>query len=118
MNYLKKILKKSRKQRIVGGEKVDVKDFPFFVKFYLNGYLCGGSILNEEWILTAAHCVVGLNPENCYAYVMPSSANDTSNRFNFVEIISHENYNSNTLDNDIALVRVDISNRNLLDVEK
>ena len=115
MNYLKKLINKSKnkKQRIVGGNPVNIANFPYYVRFNLGGYLCGGSILNEEWILTAAHCVIGENPANCFAYIMPQNRNDTTEEFNFVEIIVHENYNNYTLDNDIALVRVDITSRNL-----
>ena len=118
MNYLKKLINKSKnkKQRIVGGNKVNIAEFPYYVRFNLGGYLCGGSILNEEWILTAAHCVIGQNPTKCFAYVMPQNSDDTTHRFNFVEIIVHENYNNYTLDNDIALVRVDITNGDLLSI--
>lgn len=38
--------------RIVGGYPINITKTPYQV--YLRG--CGGSIISEEWILTAAHC--------------------------------------------------------------
>ena len=38
--------------KIVGGEIVEIKDFPYIV--WLNG--CGGSLIAADWIVTATHC--------------------------------------------------------------
>lgn len=46
--------------RIVGGYEADIRDFPWQVSIsYKNKHNCGGSILNEYYILTAAHCTNG-----------------------------------------------------------
>ena len=42
---------------IVGGRYSQSYSWPFIVAIYLNGnFICGGSIINELWILSAAHC--------------------------------------------------------------
>lgn len=44
-------------QRIVGGEEANIEDFPYQVSFIVNNsYFCGGFIVSENYILTAAHC--------------------------------------------------------------
>ncbi|XP_011504649.1 PREDICTED: chymotrypsin-2-like [Ceratosolen solmsi marchali] len=46
--------------KIVGGYKVDIVDFPYAVSlryFKQNQHFCGGSIISEWHILTAAHCL-------------------------------------------------------------
>lgn len=46
--------------RVVGGRASQPKAWPFLVAIYKNGvFCCGGVILNEMWILTAAHCLEG-----------------------------------------------------------
>lgn len=44
--------------RVVGGRASEPKAWPFLVAIYKNGlFYCGGVILNELWVLTAAHCL-------------------------------------------------------------
>lgn len=43
--------------RIVGGEETTIEEHPYQVSFIVNNsYFCGGFILSEHYILTAAHC--------------------------------------------------------------
>lgn len=47
--------------RIVGGEEVEnISEYPYQLSLrYFGRHRCGGSILNENWALTAAHCLDG-----------------------------------------------------------
>ncbi|XP_045136079.1 serine protease 30-like [Portunus trituberculatus] len=104
--------------RIVGGEEVDPpNNYPWHVgiKFLGNSnYWCGGSIINDQYVLTAAHCVdditsieglvVGVADHN-----MASTDEDIPDVTRLVavqEIIVHPDYNSATIDSDIALLRL------------
>lgn len=44
------------KFRIAGGEPAAIKDFPYQVALRLGDAICGGAILNNRYILSAAHC--------------------------------------------------------------
>lgn len=46
--------------RIVGGEEAEPGQFPYqvaLVGYGMNWPYCGGTLLNEEWVVTIAHCV-------------------------------------------------------------
>merc|ERR1711971_1185434 len=47
--------------RIVGGDDADVQEYPWQVGIEINGQFpwCGGSLISETEILTAAHCTSG-----------------------------------------------------------
>lgn len=64
-NFLTSINRKERNSnfsesilRVVGGRPSQPAAWPWVVSVYRNGiFHCGGTILNSNWIITAAHCV-------------------------------------------------------------
>jgi|UniRef100_A0AC35FDW6 secreted trypsin-like serine protease len=50
--------KEYNQNRIFGGENSNEGDFPWYIWMYADGGKgCSGTIIHENWILTAAHCV-------------------------------------------------------------
>jgi trypsin len=55
----------TRQYRILGGHPTDAGHWPFIIAlFYRVGntdeFFCAGSLVNDQWVLTAAHCVSNL----------------------------------------------------------
>ncbi|XP_074041228.1 trypsin-2 isoform X1 [Leptinotarsa decemlineata] len=78
--------------RIIGGEPADIKDYPYIVSFH-DEYelLCGGSILDEYTILTAAHCVIDLEPP--YYFILYGNTNvNLGNKIQVSRMIYHEKF--------------------------
>jgi len=43
---------------IVGGDKAVANSWPWAIALYRDGsQICGGTIINERWVVTAAHCM-------------------------------------------------------------
>ncbi|XP_030059680.1 transmembrane protease serine 2 [Microcaecilia unicolor] len=103
----------SASSRIVGGSQATLGQWPWQVSLHYNGkHLCGGSIITPNWILTAAHCVEGNNGIAYFWIVYPGMLNTASmipsRGYAVDKIISNKNYDSETKDHDIALMKLRI----------
>src|SRR5262245_60143258 len=98
-------------RRIVGGEKTDIKDHPWQVALDVRmdgrNYLCGGSIIAERWVLTAAHCFKkSTAPEEARAKAGATDYVAGGVWSEIQRIVIHEDYNPRTHEHDIALVKL------------
>jgi len=97
--------------KIIGGTDAAISDFPWQIYFISGNYQCGGSIISPGWVVTAAHCVKNTSGNtispSLMAIIAGSSTPTTSGtRYYVSQVIPHPNFNSTTLENDIALLKV------------
>ncbi|CAH2233825.1 trypsin CFT-1-like [Pararge aegeria] len=102
-----------QQERIVGGSVVAINSYPFAVSLQLTrnnvnfNHQCGGTILNNRAMFSAAHCWVTNPVANRYR-VRSGSTNRGSGGWshNVVQLFGHPQYNNRNHDNDVGVVRV------------
>ncbi|XP_053952471.1 protein masquerade [Anastrepha ludens] len=104
-----------RRARVVGGEDGDNGEWCWQVALInsLNQYLCGAALIGTQWVLTAAHCVTNIVRSGDAIYVRVGDYDLTrkygspgAQTLRVATTYIHHNHNSQTLDNDIALLKL------------
>ncbi|XP_053695860.1 trypsin 3A1-like [Sabethes cyaneus] len=97
-------------EKIIGGQKVDVKNFPYQLSLRSNGnHICGGSAISRDWALTAAHCLYPGRDVATISLRAGSSGRLSGGQiYNVSQIIFHPQYNPALFDKDVALLKVAI----------
>ena len=97
--------------RVMGGMPVDITDFPHAVSLQKHGeHFCAGTLISDEWVLTAAHCTHSFSKE-LWTVAMGSQnsydIDDYEQRAGVKQIIEHPDYVFPKYYNDLALVQLD-----------
>merc|ERR1711990_87533 len=98
--------------KIVGGNKVPSTEYyPWQVRLSLdNAYQCGGAIIADNWIATAAHCCDQISSVEVFIGDLDQWSSNQGGEFSVFseKIIMHELYpdSRNGIANDICLLKV------------
>ncbi|XP_063982737.1 serine protease 48-like [Diachasmimorpha longicaudata] len=91
--------------RIVGGTDAEDGKYPYQISLLFRGrHNCGGAIINDRYILTAAHCVQNVQPSALTIVAGTNEWRKPGQKYAVEKIISHD-FDSAALINDLALLR-------------
>ncbi|KAG7188819.1 hypothetical protein KM043_008428 [Ampulex compressa] len=101
--------------RIVGGSEAGIGEYPWQVSLqwgmiFGTSHFCGGTILKDNWILTAGHCALAV-PSYGNLLVKAGKHNikkkeSTEQSVKVAKMIVHENYHGGVAPYDIALMKL------------
>ncbi|XP_049816505.1 trypsin alpha-3-like [Schistocerca nitens] len=93
--------------RVVGGSDANISEYPYSLQLMVSGeFYCCASVIGANWVLTAGHCLEGVTTD-ILSFRAGTSTRDTGGTVHdALTAISHEQYNTYTLDYDIGVVQI------------
>ncbi|OOQ84584.1 Mite allergen Eur m 3 [Penicillium brasilianum] len=93
-------------ETIVGGTTARTGEFPYQVSVQTTTHKCGGSIIDKDHILTAAHCVDGIRADRLRIRAGSNQHNSGGKLVKVANVTQHSQYDAATIKNDIAVLKL------------
>lgn len=95
---------------MIGGADAELGQIPYQVSLRspTNFHFCGGSIINDRWVLTAAHCTIKRTP-SVVNVVVDTIYLSSGVLYETILIINHPEYDAIEISSDLSVVQTAIS---------
>lgn len=111
-NGVKCGLPKIARGRVVGGVNAVPGSWPWQIGMYKSGrFFCGGALVNAKWIVTASHCIYRQSSSSMKVKLGDHDIRNSDGNEQYIQvkrIVQHPSYNPRALNNDIALLELDV----------
>merc|ERR1719419_174797 len=108
---------KMSSKRIVGGVETDIGEYPWQVALLLGGseslqqQACGGALVGDQYVVTAAHCTIAATPGSVKVVVGDTTLAVGTEASSFIigvkTIKNHPNYDKDSKENDISILELE-----------
>lgn len=116
-----------KENKITGGSDADISNFPWQAYYISGDYQCAAVIIDEYWLVTAAHCTFddwgrSISASKMYVKVGATDISDNSEGETYYvkNVTVHESYSTNDIVYDIALLEleeaIDIENAGAIEI--
>lgn len=103
-----------RTPKIINGDDAPEGDWPWMAALLYKpinsasiAHFCGGALISDRHILTAAHCVTIFEPGDIQILLGETKIpTNEGNRLDIVGYTVHPQYNPNTLEHDLAIIKL------------
>ncbi|KAH9510068.1 Transmembrane protease serine 13 [Bulinus truncatus] len=93
---------------IYNGTDAPENAWPWLVLLSYLGSYCGGVLIDSQWVLTAAHCIIFKSlTYTVYFGTRYSDFRDYVSRITASYVVTHDEFDEKTLANDIALLKLE-----------
>merc|ERR1712215_58023 len=97
--------------RVVNGQNARAHSWPWQISLRINGrHICGGSLINANWVVTAAHCVERNPSPRGYTVVVGAHTLFGSTHYQkthtLSRVVMHQGFSMRHFRNDLALLRL------------
>lgn len=95
---------------IIGGREAQRGQFPFVasLRTHDNRHFCAATIINNRWVLTAAHCInARLNRPRGFRVMVGAHSRGEGTRYDVERMVEHPRFNRRTFSNDIMAIQTE-----------